>query len=168
MKRLYFTAPTVDSAKAIVHELLEKDVPENHIHVIAREGTPMEDLPEAGLRDRSDIIPALERGAAIGGTAGALAGLAAVTVPGLGVVGGGAILALAAAGTGVGAWASSLMGISTPNSRLKRFHEAIEHGQLLMLVDVPRDHVDEVKELVRSHHPEAEIADTEPTKPTLQ
>ncbi len=165
MRRLYFLVPDVPSAKGIVQELLLNHVPEEKIHVLAREGTELEDLPEAGIRERTDLIPALERGAAIGGATGALAGLAAVAIPGLGIVGGGAILALAAAGTGLGAWASSLQGISTDNSQLEPFKENIERGEILMMVDVPKDRVGTIEELIRQHHPEADIRGTEPTKP---
>ncbi|RFA31240.1 DUF1269 domain-containing protein [Alkalilimnicola ehrlichii] len=168
MRRLYFLVPSVESAKAIVTELLLNHVPEEKIHVIAKEGTPLEDLPEARLRESSDLIPALERGAAIGGATGALAGLAAVALPGLGlVVGGGTVLALTALGGGVGAWASSLQGISTPNSQLTQFQDDIEKGQLLMLVDVPKDRIHEIEDMIKKHHPEADIAGTEPDKPVF-
>ncbi len=166
MRRLYFLVPNVDSAKDIVKELLLNHVPEDKIHVIAREGTPLEDLPQGGIRHRTDLIPSLERGAAIGGATGALAGLAAIALPGLGLVlGGGAILALTAGGAGVGAWASSLQGISTPNSQLEPFWDKIQQGELLMMIDVPKDRVDEIDRMVKKHHPEAEIAGTEPDVP---
>ena len=49
MRRLYFLVPNVESAKKINDELLLARVEERHIHIIAKEGTPMEDLPEASL-----------------------------------------------------------------------------------------------------------------------
>ena len=67
--------------------------------------------------------------------------------------------------TGDRAWVSSMIGISAPNSRLKRFEEEIDEGQILMLIDVPKPRVDDITELVRSHHPEAHIEGTEPTIP---
>ena len=36
-----------------------------------------------------------------------------------------------------------------------------------MMVDVPTDRVDEIEELVKKHHPEAEIEGTEPTIPAF-
>ena len=166
MRRLYFLVPDVDSAKKIVDELLLARVEGQHIHVIAKEGTPMEDLPEARLAQQSDLIPALERGIAVGGATGILMGIVAVTFPPAGLVlGGGAILATSLAGAGIGAVMSSMIGISAPNSRLKQFEEAIEQGELLMMVDVPKDRVEEIDELVKKHHPEADIEGTEPTIP---
>jgi hypothetical protein len=166
MRRLYFLVPSVESARTINDELLLARIEERHIHVIAKEGTPLEDLPEATLAQRSDLIPALERGAAIGGATGVLAGIIAVTVPPAGLVlGGGAVLATGLAGVGVGALMSSMIGVDTANSRIQKFQDAIDKGELLMMVDVPKDRVEEIDDLVKKHHPEAELEGTEPTVP---
>jgi len=166
MRRLYFLVPSVESARKINDELLLARVEERHVHVIAKEGTPMEDLPEARMAQRSDLIPALERGATIGGATGIAAGIIAITFPPAGLIlGGGAILAIGLAGAGVGALMSSMIGVDIPNSRIQKFQDAIEQGELLMMVDVPKDRVDEIDDLVKKHHPEAEIEGTEPTIP---
>lgn len=168
MRRLYFMVPTVDSAKTIVNELLLARIEERHIHVIAKEGTPMEDLPEASLAQKSDVVPALERGIAVGGATGIVAGLVAVTFPPAGLaLGGGALLAIALAGSGFGALMSTMVGVDLPNSRLKQFQSAIEEGELCMLIDVPKTRVDEIEELVKKHHPEAHIEGTEPRIPAF-
>jgi len=90
-----------------------------------------------------------------------------VTVPGLGIaIGGGAlVLALTAAGATFGAFIGPLIGSSAPNSQLQAFEEAIRAGQLLMLVDVPRERAEEIRELIRKHHPEAAIEGTEAQVP---
>ncbi|RMD68776.1 MAG: DUF1269 domain-containing protein [Gammaproteobacteria bacterium] len=166
MRRLYFLVPDVETARKIVEELLLARVEERHIHLIAKEGTPMEDLPEATFLQKTDFVPALERGLAIGGATGLLAGLVAMTFPPAGLVlGGAAVLATTLAGAGVGAWLSSMIGAALPNSRIKQFEEAIEKGEILMMVDVPKDRVHEIEELIKKHHPEAEVEGTEPTVP---
>lgn len=168
MRRLYFLSPDVETTKRIVDELLLARIEERHMHVIAKEGCPMKDLPEATLMQKSDFIPALERGMALGGATGVLAGLTALVFPPAGVVlGGGAILSIALAGAGVGAWLSSMIGIDLPNSRLKAFEAAIEKGELLMLVDIDKARVDEIDSLVKQHYPNAEIEGTEPTIPAF-
>src|SRR5690625_4842770 len=111
MRRLYFLAPDLDSTKRIVDELLLNHVQEDRIHILARDGTELEDLPEAGIRERTDLIPSLERGATIGGASGALAALVAVAVAGLGRHGRGAVAAAAAARTCVAAWSASMQGV---------------------------------------------------------
>jgi len=98
MRRLYFLIPTIDSAKTIVDELLLARVEQRHMHIAAADHHALTEanLPEANLLQESDFVPAVERGLAIGGATGILAGIAAVALPGVGLVlGGGAILALA-------------------------------------------------------------------------
>jgi len=95
MRRIFFLVPSVASAKAIVDALPLARVEERRIHIVAREGTPLEDLPEAGVAQRSDLVPALEKGIAAGGLSGLLAGALAMTFPPTGLVlGGGALLGL--------------------------------------------------------------------------
>jgi hypothetical protein len=66
-------------------------------------------------------------------------------------------------GAGLGAWVSSMIGISVPNSQLDKFQEAIQDGQLLMIIDVPKSRVDAVTDIIKRHHPEAQVGGTEPT-----
>lgn len=170
MRRLYFLIPNVDSAKKIVDELLLARIEERHIHIAAADHHALTEahLPEASLLQESDFIPAVERGLAVGGATGILAGIAAVAIPGVGLVlGGGAILGIGLAGAGVGAWLSSMIGISAPSSRLKEFESAIQNGELLMMVDVAKSRVDDISNLVKSHHPEAHIQGTEPVIPAF-
>ncbi len=168
MRRLYFLLPTLESASKVTDELLLARIDERHIHVIAREGTEMGTLPEASLLQKSDVIPAVERGLVVGGVTGALAGVAAVTFPPAGIVlGGGAILATMLAGSGIGAWLSSMIGVDVKNSRITQFEQAVERGEFLFLVDVPKKRVEEIEEMVKSHHPDADIEGTEPHIPAF-
>jgi hypothetical protein len=170
MRRLYFLIPDVESAKTIVDELLLARIEERHMHIAAADHHALTEahLPEAGLLQESDFVPAVERGVAIGGATGILAGIAAVALPGVGLaLGGGAILGIGLAGAGVGAWLSSMIGISAPSTRLKEFESAIAKGSLLMMVDVPKTRVEEITDLVKKHHPEAEVEGTEPVIPAF-
>ena len=170
MRRLYFLIPTIESAKTIVDELLLARVDQRHIHIAAADHHALieANLPEANLLQESDFVPAVERGLAIGGATGILAGVAAVALPGVGLaLGGGAILGIGLAGAGLGAWVSSMIGISAPSSRLTEFEKAIQQGSLLMMVDVPKTLVDEITDLIKKHHPEAEIEGTEPVIPAF-
>jgi hypothetical protein len=128
----------------------------------------MGDLPEANLLQKSDFIPAMERGLAVGGITGVLAGIAAVTFPPAGLVlGGGAILGTSLAGAGIGAWISGMIGMDVPNSQIEKFEDAIEKGEVLMMVDIPKTRVEEIEALVQQHHPDADMGGTEPHIPAF-
>ncbi|HSG10281.1 MAG TPA: DUF1269 domain-containing protein [Gammaproteobacteria bacterium] len=170
MRRLYFLIPDVESAKVIVDELLLARIEARHIHIAGSDHHVLTEanLPEANLLQESDFVPAVERGLAIGGATGILAGIAAVAIPGAGLaLGGGAILGIGLAGAGVGAWISGMIGVSVPSSRLTEFEDSIKQGKLLMMVDVPKARVDDITDLVKLHHPEALVEGTEPVIPAF-
>lgn len=168
MRRLYFMLPNVETTSQVVDQLLLKRIDDHHIHVVAKQGTPLGDLPEANLLQKSDFIPAVERGLAVGGITGIFAGIAAVTFPPAGLVlGGGAILGTSLAGAGIGAWVAGMIGVDVPNSQIQRFEKAIEAGEILMMVDVPKEQVGEIETLVHQHYPNAEMGGTEPHIPAF-
>ncbi len=168
MKRIYFLVPDIATTKKIVDELLLARIEEQHIHVLAKRGTPLEDLPEANLLQKSDFIPAVEQGLALGGSTGILAGLVAVALPPAStVIAGGVLLATTIAGAGVGAWLSGMVGMSVGNRQTKAFEDAIEAGELLVLADVPSGRVEEIEEKIAQHLPTVEIEGTEPRVPAF-
>jgi hypothetical protein len=168
IKRIYFIVPSSDVARTIVNELLVARVEEKHIHILAKRGTDMHELPEASMMQKSDFVPAVQRGLALGGVVGTLAGLVGIALaPGAAVIAGGVILGSSLAGAGVGAWLSGMVGLSVGNTRHKQFEDAIERGGLLLMIDVPISRVEEISELVKKHHPEAELEGTEPLIPAF-
>lgn len=171
MQKLYFLVPDQASAEAIVGDLRAAGLADSDIAVLAKNDQPLAALPEeteATKLEKSDLIPALQRGAALGGSMGLFAGLGALAFPPAGlVVGGGAVLASTAAGAAFGAWASSLIGVSAPNSQLEQFEQALERGEVLMLIDVGERSPEDLKTLVSKHHPEAEFAGVEPAVKVL-
>ena len=62
MRRLYFLVPDIPTARKIVDDLLLARISERHLHVLAKRGTPLEDLPEAGVLQKTNLVHALERG----------------------------------------------------------------------------------------------------------
>lgn len=164
MRRIYFLVPTLELTQQIVKELQSEGVEDRHIHILAKRDAPLEDLPEAGVTIKTDFLPAVERGVALGGTTGLLAGLIGLRFAGFAIAGG-PLLGAIMAGATIGSLMGGLAGMNSGNSRLKQFEEAIEQGELLMLVDIPRERIEWIKNLVAKHHPEAEFGGIEPILP---
>lgn len=165
--RLYFLLPSVETAKDMIADLLLSHVQEKNIHIVAKDHHLLHqhELPEAGLMQERDIVPALEKGVAMGGATGLIAGILAVSIPGVGLaLGGGAIAATTVAGAGFGAIMAPMIGISAPNDQIKAYEDAVDQGQLLMLVDVPKERIDEVTAIIARHHPEVDVRGAEPKK----
>lgn len=167
-RRLYFLMPDIRRTRQILDELLLARIEERHIHILARDGTPMEGLPAANLLQRSDFLHGISTGLAIGGATGILAGLITTLYsPGSVDFGGGTVLALALAGAGIGAWAAGMIGTDVPNSRLQKFMPAIERGEILLMVDVRLGKIQQVSDMIHRHHPEASDHGIEPTMPAF-
>jgi hypothetical protein len=168
VRRLYFLVPNAETGRKVVDELLLAHIEWKHIHVLAKRGTPLEDLPEASFWQKSDIIPAMLRAVPMGGGTGILCGLVALALePHLVIAGGAVLLASSLAGVGVGVWIGGMVGLNVGNTRLKAFQEAIERGELLVIVDVPRDRVEEISARIKRTHPEAHPEGTEPRVPAF-
>ncbi|GAB3257912.1 DUF1269 domain-containing protein [Chitinimonas naiadis] len=168
-KRLYYLLPDLSSARRTMNDLLLARIDERHVHFVARDGTDLTGLHEANLLQTSDIVHGAQSGLVIGGVSGLAASLVATfaVMSGSGLPLGAVVLGSTLASALIGAWASSMVACSIPNSRLKQFQSAIEAGQLLLMVDVPRWRVEEVEKLIQRLDPEAHLEGVEPTIPAF-
>jgi hypothetical protein len=164
MRRIYFLVPDIATTHKIVDELRSEGIEDRHIHILAKRDTPLEDLPEAGVTIKTDFIPAVERGAALDGITGLLAGLVGLRFAGFAIAGG-TVLGILIASATISSLAAGLIGMSLGNTRLKRYEQAIEHGELLVLLDIPKDRIEDITKLITKHHHEATFEGIEPLLP---
>lgn len=151
-RRLYYLLPDHSTARNIVNELLLARIQFNQMHIMAKDDSEMSDLPAASMLQTSDIVRAMELGLVIGGITGTSAGIVFSLIPSVTLFStGGLILICALAGAIIGSWAAGMIGINVPSTRLKSFTSKIDNGELLMMVDIPKDKINEVSELVTSH-----------------
>lgn len=160
-------SPDAGHARAVVRGLKDDGIEDQNIYVLAKSDAELEDLPEAGP-EANDVLPAFERGIGIGGLAGLFLGVAALVFRSTGlIVGGGGVLVAGLVGASLGGLLAGMAGASFPSSRLRAFEEEIEAGKILVMVDVPRNRVAHVNELIRSVHPEVEVRGVEPRAPRI-
>ncbi len=164
MRRIYFLAPNIEVTHKIVDELRKLGLEDRHIHVLAKRDTPLEDLPEANEFQKTDFIPAIERGAALGASTGLLAGLISLRCAGYAIAGG-PVLGILFFGATIGAMMRGLAGLQVGNSKIKKYEEAIERGALLVMIDIARERIEEISKMITKHHPAAEFEGIEPLLP---
>lgn len=162
MKRLCFLSPDLEHARKVVADLRNNGIEEQHIYALARHGVDMEDLPDAGL-EADDFLAGYKRGLTLGGSAGVLAGLTALAFPPAGIViGGGFVMLTGLFGAGIGGLLTSMAGAAFPSSRLQEFEQAIEDGNILIMVDVPASEVGVFETLIKDLDPEVSVEGIEP------
>lgn len=166
MRRIHFLAPNIEVTHKIVDELRVLNIEDRHIHVLAKRDTPLKGLPEANELQKTDFIAAVERGTALGATTGLLAGLVGLRFAGFAIAGAPVLGVLFFGGT-VGAIVSGLVGLRVGNSKVRKYEEAIENGELLVMVDIAKDRIDEISEIITKHHSSAEFEGIEPLLPPL-
>jgi hypothetical protein len=154
-RRLYFLFANAEQAWRALNDLDALGVDRAQMHALARPEVDLGDLPPASERQQRDILTRLERGLWDGNLVlFALAGLglivAAVLGSLLGVVAAAVVMLASFLG---GAW----FAMSVPNVHLDEFRTALQHGEILLMVDVSRDCVDDVEELMNRRHPEATV-----------
>lgn len=167
-RRLYFVLPSIECAKLVFDDLLLARVGDRHIRFLAKRGTDLRGLREAGVWEKTDLVHGAEVGMIVGGIGGFLLGLMVILTPPDGfdmqLV---TVLISAVIGALFGAWSASLIGASTPNARLKHFQADIDAGRILMMVNVTGERVEEIRDLVLLRHPEANGGSVEPTLPAF-
>lgn len=155
MKRLYYLTEDLEATQRIADALRRAGLSEWNFHVLSKD--------EAGLYQRRihsgtpihwrDLIRSGERGALIGFVAGLWVGIIAVMT--LELSGQQALIvqfALTLLPTLFGAWVGGLVGLSTENYKIQRFHGDLEAGRHLLLIDIERSFVPMVRKLM-SHFP---------------
>jgi hypothetical protein len=167
-RRLYFVLPNLNSAKQTMNDLLLARIEERYMHFIARPDISIKELHEANILQKTDLIHGAELGAALGGLLGLIIGCMIVFSPPEGLaIPVGMMLATTLGGAFLGAWMSSMLAVTIPNSKLEIFKRDIKAGKILMMVDVPLGKVDEIHELVAKRHPEAVWRGVDPTIPAF-
>lgn len=162
MQRLYFLTPDSATTTHIARDLGELGLNRDQVHVAARNQRQLDDLglKEATLVQTSDAMNAAKRGVLIGLPLGLVIGViasAVLSLPsqtatlwlivGMGIFGG-----------LFGLWASTMIGVSVPDVKVKKFQPELKRGAFLMMVDLPEKQTEErTAEIIHRHHPEVRI-----------
>lgn len=159
MKRLYYLTQSMESTESISDDLHQAGVTDWNFHVISKQheaGLYRRHIHSANLFHKSDIIHSAERGVIIGFIAGVLLSWFLSVVPVFGTtIGGSAVLMVILFSVLIGGWLGGFVGIQTENYKIRRFHDQIEAGYFLILVDVEVGQEEIVREVMDKKHQEA-------------
>jgi hypothetical protein len=161
VKCLYYTAPTLDSARRIADDLQAVGVQDFFLHVIAKDeaGLEQRNIPAGNYLETLDLVRDGLIGSAIGFCAGLIGAMLLKLfapfgphVPNI------VYFATIAAATLFGAWEGGLTGIASENKKLAKFHDDLEAGRCLLLIYALQEQEPAVLRTMRVRHPEAQLA----------
>lgn len=160
--RLYYLLPDLDSARRARDDLLLSRIDVRHIHFM-KDGAPLpEDMPEANILHKTDLVHGATTGMIVGALLGMAVGALVVFYFPLSDGARPALVLLAAlCGLLFGGWAASMVAAALPNSRLKAFYEELERGKLLLIADVPAGRVEDIESMMAERHPETRFGGEE-------
>ena len=154
-RRLYFLLPDRAHALSVVDELNSSGINSEHIHALSNRLTLLDGLPTSSLRQARDTASRVEK---ILWNANLISFVVALCI----------FIALVL--TMNWSWwlvvpvaimmtnfFAGLSFTSVPNTHLGEFQDALAHGEILLMVDVPEAQVARIEEQVHHQHPEAAI-----------
>lgn len=154
-RRLYFLLPDVKHTQCVVEELEQSGVDKIHMHTLAREDIDISSLPAANQQQKKDQVWFLDRlfwNSNLILFCLALSGLITSLYWGFSLW---SVLAISI--MLVTFIAGERFAVKLPHVHLDEVKGALSHGEILLMVDIPRKRVAEVDNRVLSHHPEAEL-----------
>jgi len=132
--RHVFSTHDMDAAESAVMALRQAGLSDDNISLVARRDIENDQIPDDRQGTHDDFGRGGMKGMLAGGGSGLLVGLAAISVPPLGLTLAGAA-AMAIAGAAVGGWVGMLTGTAEPSPVRRKFEAEIAAGHVLVVVD---------------------------------
>ena len=151
MKRLYYLADNLDTVEEVAAALHNGGISDWNFHVLSKDaaGLYRHHLHSATPLHQRDVIRAGERGALLGFGIGLVAAIFSLLLLELSPVRGMMVFAIAVVlPTMFGAWVGGMAGLQLENHKVARFHDEIEAGRALLMIDVGCDYRERVQQLM--------------------
>jgi hypothetical protein len=154
-RRLYLLIPDRQHALEVVDELVGHGIDTAHMHAIGDQRTRLDGLPDAELRQWNGGRRRVNKIFWLANLACFAAALVTLIImPALNGFNGWLLLPVAVM---VINFMVGLHFTNIPNTHLGKFRDALAHGEILLLVDVPESRVAEVETDIHRRHPEAAV-----------
>jgi hypothetical protein len=151
MRRLYYLADDVDTTKRVSDALHAEGIGDWNFHVLAKDeaGLYTHHLHAATTYQQLDVVHMGERYALMGAAAGLAVAMICYALQPLPFdVGGVAIAVITVIGGLIGAWQGGMIGMTRENYQIAPFHDEIEAGRYLIMVDVKAENRALVREIM--------------------
>lgn len=162
MIRLYYLTNSLNSVSQVSDDLHSLGITDAHIHALSKDeaGLYHRHIHSAHLFQHIDVIHSGEIGAILGGTISVVSAFALyLWMPFLSEPMPYFLLLFVVGGiTSFGGWCGGLAGATRENYKIAPFHNDIEDGKHLIMVDVHKPQEQQVRQQLCQYHPEALLA----------
>ncbi len=151
-RRIYFLSPDVEHAESVVAELESSGVGRGHIHAMARGDIEIGSLPPATMSQKRDKVWFLDRLFWLSDLVFFTLALVIMTLTmywGMYIWAAIAFLLMLASFI-----IGEIFAIKVPHVHLTEVKGAMARGEILLMVDIPKQRVHEINEMISRHHPE--------------
>lgn len=152
-RRLYFLLPDRAHALSVMNELACCGLDLGQVHAMANRHADLAGLSVASHAQRRDLAHRLEDFLWDGNLI--VFGLALGAMLTLIAVNGLTLWLLLPAGIMLASFLAALRFTRLPSVHLDEFRDALSHGEILLMIDVPETRVDDIENRVHQHHPDA-------------
>jgi len=154
LRRLYFLFPDPSKATVVIAELSRHGIDRRRMHVLSRSNSDLGNLPPVGVHQGRDRARRLETLLWDGNLALFFLALALLLVA---LYLGWPLIAVVMAAAMAVTFLLGLRATWLPDVHLDEFRDALSHGEVLLMVDVPKGRVAEIEDRVHRRHPEAAV-----------
>lgn len=154
LRRLYFLFPDEPHAQRVVDQLAGLDIPLRRVHAIAQ-NVELKTLPQATQRQKNDTAFRIQNFLWVSNLmvfALALIAMVAALVGGEYIWASISFVVMAASFI-----AGEQFVVHVPDVHLSEFTNALAHGEILLMIDVPAIRVAEIEDFVHRRYPEAVV-----------
>ncbi|MGI9273582.1 MAG: hypothetical protein ACR2PT_01810 [Endozoicomonas sp.] len=165
MKQQLYLLPDLDSSKVLASLVEAEGIPDNHIHIAHKDHTSIQKyhLNDLTFIEEFDTIHAGERGLMVGTLLAVLAGLSLYEFLDGHPVASTITLFSCLILLGFSTWLGGLIGSSSDNYRLQPFHDHLQQGGSLIMIDVKTNMESRLIDLIKHAYPLARPAGTSST-----
>lgn len=156
MRRLYYLADDLETTRRVSDALHFEGIRDLHFHVLAKDeaGLYQHRIHSATTYQQLDVIHTGEQFALVGVLVGLAAGIASYLLQPFpwetNVL---TVVLMVMLGGFFGAWQGGMVGLSRESYKLAPFHDDIEAGRYLIMVDVKADNRSRVREMMNMRFP---------------
>ncbi len=164
MKRLYFTTDNLDSAESISDDVHEIGVTDLNFHVMSKNeaGLYKRHIHSTNIYHENNILQQAERGGLIGASVGALLVIIA-NFTGAMIINLPTTMASILFLMFTGSWFGGFIGIHQQNYKISKFHNELDVGKYLVMIDVKKTDIERVEQMMAERHQEARFSGIDST-----